>query len=660
MTIYKDLKIGSSVNGTSQRYTYNVTSSVSSVSGADANGNTLAYDSGFADVYLNGVRLSGADITITSGNSVSFASNLSNGDVVDIVAYGAFTVASVNADNLSSGTVPDARITGTYTGITGLDLTDNSKIRLGTGNDLQIYHDGSNSYIDEQGTGSLFIRGANTVDIIKPDGTEYLARFVSDSYNKLYYDGSERFETTSTGATVTTTLSGANDLTLQTSDANEKIILDMSGTQRFRVNGAERMRLTTTGLGIGTSSPDTILSLEQNNSPILQYKDTSGGTDAKVWRTMGLDSDYRLQTRSDDLATGELAYSVTRTGKAIQTHQFFTTDSERLRITSTGSVGIGTSSPVGVVGTDNVLEISGSSNPGLVINDTGQAEKYAFHALATKLNMYYGTTAFLTYDASNSNLGINNASPSAVLDVRDETNGANFIVGGSGTTNITKIGGGAGDNLQLFTNSSTAVMMLSTSGNVGIGTSSPNRDLVIGDGADAAGVDLDKASGVIGQVRIGKTYSGQTTGMAFKSAHSGSSVSVGSITYNNSSTGYNTSSDYRLKENINYDFDATARLKQLKPARFNFIEDADTTVDGFLAHEVSSVVPEAITGTKDAVEVWEEGEELPEGVSVGDNKLDDDGNTIPDYQGIDQSKLVPLLVKTIQELEARITTLENN
>lgn len=132
MTIYKDLKIGSSVNGTSQRYTYNVTSSVSSVSGADANGNTLAYDSGFADVYLNGVRLSGADITITSGNSVSFASNLSNGDVVDIVAYGAFTVASVNADNLSSGTVPDARITGAYTGITSLTMTGDLTVDTNT------------------------------------------------------------------------------------------------------------------------------------------------------------------------------------------------------------------------------------------------------------------------------------------------------------------------------------------------------------------------------------------------------------------------------------------------------------------------------------------------------------------------------------------------
>ena len=134
---------------------------------------------------------------------------------------------------------------------------------------------------------------------------------------------------------------------------------------------------------------------------------------------------------------------------------------------------------------------------------------------------------------------------------------------------------------------------------------------------------------------------------------------VGVITTTDSSTAYTTSSDYRLKENVNYDFDATSRLKQLKPVRFNFIADADTPFDGFLAHEVSDIVPEAIIGTKDALKVWEEGEELPEDVSVGDNKLDENGNTMPNYQGIDQAKLVPLLVKTIQELEARITTLEN-
>ena len=93
-----------------------------------------------------------------------------------------------------------------------------------------------------------------------------------------------------------------------------------------------------------------------------------------------------------------------------------------------------------------------------------------------------------------------------------------------------------------------------------------------------------------------------------------------------------------MKENVTDVSDGITRVKQLAPKRFNFIADADTTVDGFLAHEVQDVVPEAITGTKDAV--------------------DAEGN--PEYQGIDQSKLIPLLVATIQELEARIAALESN
>ena len=121
---------------------------------------------------------------------------------------------------------------------------------------------------------------------------------------------------------------------------------------------------------------------------------------------------------------------------------------------------------------------------------------------------------------------------------------------------------------------------------------------------------------------------------------------VGAVTTTTSATTYGTSSDYRLKENVNYNsWDATTRLKQLKPARFNFQVNADSEiVDGFHAHEVSSIVPEAVTGTKDEV--------------------DDDGN--PVMQGIDQAKLVPLARQNsfqeqqtvIESLEARITALE--
>ena len=147
--------------------------------------------------------------------------------------------------------------------------------------------------------------------------------------------------------------------------------------------------------------------------------------------------------------------------------------------------------------------------------------------------------------------------------------------------------------------------------------------------------------------------------------HSGSGI--GSISQASETTvAFNTSSDYRLKENVNYDFDATTELKKLKPCKFNFIGQSQT-IEGFLAHEVQDVVPIAITGEKDGT------------VDLGDIK-DKDGNVVDEdapiarkedgqtwtktkteivYQGIDQSKLVPLLVKTVQELEARIKTLED-
>ena len=112
---------------------------------------------------------------------------------------------------------------------------------------------------------------------------------------------------------------------------------------------------------------------------------------------------------------------------------------------------------------------------------------------------------------------------------------------------------------------------------------------------------------------------------------------VGSIATSGSSTSYNTSSDYRLKENVEEMTGALDRVDALKPSRFNFIADPEKTVDGFLAHEVQAIVPEAVTGEKDAV--------------------DEEGNPI--YQGIDQSKIVPLLVGAIKELRAEIELLKS-
>jgi len=142
---------------------------------------------------------------------------------------------------------------------------------------------------------------------------------------------------------------------------------------------------------------------------------------------------------------------------------------------------------------------------------------------------------------------------------------------------------------------------------------------------------------------------------------------VGSIVTSGTATAYNTSSDYRLKDNVLPMTGSIDRLKALKPSKFNFIADPTLTVDGFLAHEAQSVVPEAVHGTKDAM-MDEEYEVTPEVEAV----LDAEGNVtteaveavmgtrnVPDYQAIDQSKLVPLLVAALQEAITRIETLEN-
>mgnify|MGYP003141834189 CR=1 FL=1 len=123
---------GSTVNGTSARFHYDIGSAVTSVTGSDANGNTLAYDAGFIDVYVNGVRMSTADVTITSGDTVTFASALASGDEVDIVAFGTFAVANIvstgalNSGSITSGfgNIDTGSSTITTTGaITGGTLT---------------------------------------------------------------------------------------------------------------------------------------------------------------------------------------------------------------------------------------------------------------------------------------------------------------------------------------------------------------------------------------------------------------------------------------------------------------------------------------------------------------------------------------------------------
>jgi hypothetical protein len=193
--------------------------------------------------------------------------------------------------------------------------------------------------------------------------------------------------------------------------------------------------------------------------------------------------------------------------------------------------------------------------------------------------------------------------------------------------------------------SPTERMRITQAGDVWLGAGSANP----GYGTSTTGfgwrndTDTLYVSATVGHPALRLNRNGDGAVVEFR--HTGNAVAVGSITVTVAATAYNTSSDYRLKENVTAVSDGITRLQQLKPSRFNFIADPAKTVDGFIAHEVQAVVPEAITGEKDAV--------------------DDDGN--PEYQGIDQSKLVPLLTAALQEaigeiesLKARVAALEAN
>jgi len=283
---------------------------------------------------------------------------------------------------------------------------------------------------------------------------------------------------------------------------------------------------------------------------------------------------------------------------------------------------------------------------------------------------------------SSGNVGIGTTSPATILDLETSSDCYVTMRTNSGTGNCAHLfqndsGSQVGYTLydtddhsyQIGVNASES-MRVTSSGVLSIGDATPES----GDASAPTSLYLQGGEANMIIKNTDASSSSQRQGIAFLNS---SGTRVGTITITSSATGYATSSDYRLKENVDYTWDATTRLKQLKPARFNWIEDdTNTLVDGFLAHEVSNVVPEAVIGEKDATQtktklVYDSNDILlAENIEESDWTDGKSDGTYPNdstwvaskdfniHQGIDQSKLIPLLVKTIQELEARITTLE--
>ena len=392
------------------------------------------------------------------------------------------------------------------------------------------------------------------------------------------------------------------------SSINNVVLRSQSGDIEFHTNGAnERMRIGSTGkittrgttasgygvlefgtININSNLADNVVDFAQG----LAF--TNNVTNEGAWTQAGI------------CATGSSGYNGSLVfGTDGNSSRTSNTITERMRIDSSGNVGIGTASPRGLLEVGNA---AGTTDVDQKLYITG--------------DQVNASGNFATLVLSNSNRSGSSSSQ---------------ISAGRDTDNI-------GTNLQFYTHptsgSETERMRIDSSGKLLVGKTVPT----FGSGTSTDGFTFFQNGTFHVQANaaeIGNFNRRGTDGVIFNFWNDLSLV--GNISVSGSSTAYNTSSDYRLKENVNYTFNALNRVAQLKPARFNFIADADTTVDGFIAHEVQDIIPEAVTGEKDAV--------------------DDEGN--PVMQGIDQSKLVPLLTKAIQEqqtliesLTARIETLE--
>ena len=465
----------------------------------------------------------------------------------------------------------------------------------------------------------------------------------------------------------------------------------------------------TGNFGIGTSSP--LAKLQVNGTtPIIRIEDENSGN-------------KRLELSIDANAVAKISANQSASVLA-----FETTNSERLRIDSSGNVGIGVTAPSAKLNVrrgdadGKIAEFHQSAGYGIAI-ESSQSVATIKAEYNQALTFKTGTTATermrldssgrllvgLTSSTGSHALEVNGGADNEPIKVESSDAGAYVRFEDNDTTGSTRLG--AVDNDFKIDVNSAERLRISSNGNVGINTTSSSNKLRIHEGSDTpnvvivtgadesseflalginSGVPCVTAGGVSstdaslafrtadngtesergrfthngyflvgtshtspGDANTNAGFSVQPNGKIYVSCaadgghinrnndgyilHARRSGSfVGGISVSSTNTAFNTSSDYRLKENVVDIADGITRVKQLAPKRFNFIVDADTTVDGFLAHEAQTVVPEAVVGTH--------------------NEVDDNGD--PVYQGIDLSKLIPLLTAALKEAIAKIETLE--
>ena len=362
-------------------------------------------------------------------------------------------------------------------------------------------------------------------------------------------------------------------------------------TERMRIDSSGRLLLGTTTEGAAGADEFTIAGTGNTGFTIRSGNTSEGNI-----------------FFSDGTSGGDEYRGVIRYAHNGNQFEFFTDGSRQLILDSSGRLLIGIDSSIGGIASHLQVVESDGGKLAFARNDTtvsANADLGKIQAFGNDNNGSYQEVAAIKFQAD-LNHG-NNDKPGRI-------------------SFLTTSDGGS---------SSIERMRLNSSGNLIVaGTSTVSRAQAVffqvGEGSNSFGIQRNNGSNVIEVV----TEVGTTSGRSIQNFFNPNG-SVGSIQVSGSSTSFNTSSDYRLKENEVPISDGITRLKTLKPYRFNFKADASTTVDGFFAHEVTAV-PEAISGEKDAVR--------------------EDGSIEP--QGIDQSKLVPLLVAAVKELITKVEALE--
>ena len=452
---------------------------------------------------------------------------------------------------------------------------------------------------------------------------------------------------------------------LTNSQVVDRYIRGASGYRAVSVNGSEGMRLTSTGLGIGTSSPGALLDVMSASNPTVKVR-SNGGTVGNYAQLIlqsynNFSGSGQAYIRGVSSASGnsntDLTFGVNASG--------FGAPYEAMRLDSSGNLGLGVT-PSAWTST-NVLQVGSSSGgawfgasstTGGLYQGSNNYYNGAFRYVATNAATYYsqndsgsgahkwftapsGTagnaisfTQAMTLDASG-NLGIGTSSPTFLLDV---TKGAQALG---------KFENTAGTNAYIYIKDTVrSYAMFSNNGAWGVYDNTA--------GAERARIDSS------GNLLVGTTNSnptGATGGAGFLVATDdrrllrlttstasardlvqfyNSNGQVGAISVSGTATTYATSSDYRLKDNIAPMTGALAKVAALKPCTYNWKADGSDG-EGFIAHELAEVVPQCVTGEKDAV--------------------DAEGN--PVYQGIDTSFLVATLTAAIQELKAEVDSLKS-